>query len=194
MQAPPPSAQELQGLVPLIAAIGFGIQQFLQVIADPIVSATISVIKDRRGVQQPGGTTSLPGGISDVDAKKALLGATSLVIGLMIASAADGIRILAAAGFRGLPGWDLFITALTISAGTEGVNSVVKLVQYVKDAVKAKTPPSVVENSPVPQSPSGFAEAGGFASDPDNPPPVDVDAAEQSADIQSRAKEEDYAA
>lgn len=185
---------KIEELLPIIAALGFGIQQFLQVIADPLVSAAISAIKNRSAVTQPGGTPSLPFGISDVDAKKAALGLLSLILGLAIAGSAESIRILKAVGLLGLPGWDLFITALTISAGTEGANSVVKLVQYVKDALKKQTPPSVRENSPVPQAPTSLAEAGKFTADPNNPGLVDVDATEQAADIQSRAKEVDYAA
>lgn len=185
---------KLEDLLPVIAALGFGIQQFLQVVADPVVSAMISFIKNRPTAIQPGGTSSLPGGISDVDAKKAVLGILSLILGLAVAYSADGIRILRAVGQPGLPGWDLFITALTVSAGTESANSVVKLVQYVKDAVKARTLPSVAQNSPVPQSPTGPAEAGRFTADPNNPGLVDVDATEQAADIQARAKEVDYAA
>jgi len=141
-------------LVPAIAAIGFGIQQFLQVLADPLASLVITFLKSRFGSGQPDGTSLLPAGISDVDAKKALLGVTSIVLGFLIASSAPEIRVLKVAGLTTLPGgWDLFITALTISAGSEGVNSVVKLLQYVKDAVKTKAPPSVAQNSPVPQSP-----------------------------------------
>ncbi len=61
----------------------------------------------------------------------------------------------------------MFITALTISAVTESANSVLKLVQYFKDAVKAKTQPSVAENSPVPQSPSRDVSSGEEADLPD---------------------------
>lgn len=140
-------------LVPVVAAIGFGIQQFLQVVVDPVVSVIITVWKNsKHGVQQADGTRSLPNGITDVDAKKALLGLTSFGLGLIIASTGK-IQVLAAYQIT-LPGWDTFITALTISAGTEGLNSAVKLVQYVKDAVKARTPPSVSLNSPAPQSPN----------------------------------------
>lgn len=190
-QSAPLSAE---ALVPVIAAVGFGIQQLLQVIVDPVVSAAISFIKHSSTAPQPGGTPSLPGGITDVDAKKAALGFTSLILGLAITNSVGSIRVLAAAGLTEVPGWDTFITALTISAGTEGVNSVVKLVQYVKDAVKAKTPPSVAQNSPAPQSPAAPAEAGKFTTDPNNPTLVDIDATEQAADIQSRGKEMDYAA
>ena len=180
-------------LVAAIAAIGFGIQQFLQVVADPLASLAITLLKNKSGTTQPDGSRLLPGGISDVDAKKALLGITSLILGLLIAGSAQDIRVLKVAGLT-LPGWDLFITALTISAGTEGVNSVVKLLQYVKDAMKTKAPPSVAQNSPVPQAPA--APLVPVAPTPDSNPlaALDVDSAEHSLDLQARVKEEDYAA
>lgn len=150
----------LELLVPIISAIGFGIQQFLQIIVDPVASLIISRIRHRSGETLPDGTKILPGGISDVDAKKAILGGTSFLLGIWITSSSEEIRILRALNITTLPAWDVFITALTISAGTEGANSVLKLVQYFKDAVKAKTPPSVAENSPVPQSPSRDLSSG----------------------------------
>src|ERR1044072_922987 len=123
---------EAQLLVPIISAVGFGIQQFLQVIGDPLVSIIITAAKSSFGEPQPDGTRLLPWGISDVDAKKAMLGATSIFIGILIATSAPQIRVLEAAGLTTVPWWDWFITALTISAGTEGANSVLKLVQYLK--------------------------------------------------------------
>ena len=170
---------ELQELVPVISATGFAVQQLLQVIGDPLSSIAISSIKFRRGVEQPDGTRMLPMGISDVDAKKILLGAMSLAIGGAIAYSLDSVRILNTLGLT--TRWDGFITALTISAGTEGANSVIKLMQYVKDAVKTKTPPSVSQNSPVPQSPSDLVSE-----------LSDASASDEFIDIQSRMKEEGY--
>lgn len=158
---------EAQLLVLAISAMGFGIQQLLQVIGDPVVSILIAAVKRNAGEAQSDGTRLLPWGISDVDAKKAMLGSVSILIGLLISASAPQVRVLAAAGLTTIPLWDWLITALTISAGTEGANSVLKLVQYLKDAVKTKTPPSVAQNSPVPQSPSetlnddGDVSAGG---------------------------------
>ena len=87
----------------------------------------------------------------------------------------------------------MFITALTISAGTEGINSGVKLVQYLKDAVKKKTPASVEQQSPVPQAPA-VPLSPEVVADLNNPNLVDIDTNEKSLDVKSRAKEEDYAA
>jgi hypothetical protein len=178
-------------LIPAIAAMGFGIQQFLQVVADPVASLVITFLKNQFGTTQADGSRLLPGGISDVDAKKVLLGITSLILGLLIAFPAKEVRVLQVAGLD-LPGWDLFITALTISAGTEGVNSVMKLLQYVKDAVKTKAPPSVAQNSPVPQAPAAPLPPVTLMPDANTLAALDVDSAEHLLDVQSRVKEEDY--
>jgi hypothetical protein len=155
-------ALEAQLLVPVVAALGFGIQQFSQVIVDPAASISISLAKKSPtfGEVNPDGTKSLKGGVSDVDAKKILLGLGSVGCGLIVALNATSIRVLAAAGLTNLPILDVFITALTIGAGTEGANSIIKLAQYVKDAVKTKTAPSVAQSSPVPQFPAGRVPAG----------------------------------
>jgi len=140
-------------LIPIVAALSFGIQQFTQVIVDPIASVVISIVKYSKygGEQRADGTRGLRFGITDVDAKKTILGLSSFIIGLMIAST-DMVRILKTSGVEGYEAWDVFITALTISAGTEGLNTVVKLAQYLKDVVKARTPPSVAQNSPAPRA------------------------------------------
>lgn len=168
---------ELQTLVPVISATGFAVQQLLQVIGDPLSSIVIASVKDSKyGELAPDGTKMLPKGISDVDGKKILLGAMSVTLGGAIALSLDSVRILQAIGLTSR--WDWFITGLTISAGTEGANSVMKLMQYVKDAVKTKTPPSVSQQSPVPQAPAELV--------------TDLVASDESIDIQSRMKEEGY--
>lgn len=176
--------------MPAIAAIGFGAQQFLQVIADPVTSTFISSLKSKSPESRPDSTALLPWGISDVDAKKAILGGISFVLGLLIASSITRVRVLKAANLD-LPGggWDLFITALTISAGNEGINSVVKLVQYIKDAVKTRTPPSVAQNSPVPQAPAQPLLQDGLFAESNNAAPAGIDASEKLLDVQARAKE-----
>jgi len=173
---------DLQTLVPVISATGFAVQQLLQVIGDPLSSVAITSLKNsKRGEVAPDGTRMLPKGISDVDAKKVLLGAISITMGCAIALSLDGVRVLQAVNVASK--WDWFITGLTISAGTEGANSVTKLLQYVKDAVKTKTPPSVSQNSPVPQSPAELVTdtdlRAGIVSD-------------ESIDIEARMKEEGY--
>jgi hypothetical protein len=149
------AVKSIQELLPVISALSFGIQQFLQVVADPVASALITLGKDKLGSNLPDGSRILPGHITDVDAKKVLLGFTSILIGLLVTTAPgdDSLNIFKSIGFS-VGNWDILLSALTISAGSEGVNSIVKLVQYVKDAVKEKTPSSVAQNSPAPQTPS----------------------------------------
>lgn len=174
----------MEQLLPLISAIGFGIQQFLQVLVDPLASIIIVSLKNKSGNTLPDGAKLLPGGVSDVDAKKVILGSVSIILGMLIASSIPTIRILAAAGLTTAPGWDWFITSLTISAGTEGANSVLKIIQYLKDAIKTKTPPSVAQNSPVPQSPAETINADGDGGDaqlvtPNSGDDVDVEIEEK---------------
>ncbi len=93
----------LEFLVPVISAMGFGIQQFLQIIVDPIASLIISRIRHRAGETLPDGTKILPGGISDVEAKKAILGGTSFLLGIWITTSSEEIRILRALNITTLP-------------------------------------------------------------------------------------------
>ena len=89
-------------------------------------------------------------------------------------------------------GLDLFITALIISAGTEGANSGVKLLQYLKDALKKKTPASVEQQSPVPQAPSKPVSSGELFAESSSYDQVDSNTAERTLALQSRVKEQDY--
>lgn len=104
-------------IVPIFAA-GFAIQQFLEIL-DPIV---VRLIGERD--------------------KKLILGIISLVAGLLIAFG-TGLRVLAplciysdiqeGSYFDLL---DALITAFIISAGTEGINSVMKFLGYAKESKK----------------------------------------------------------
>ena len=67
------------------------------------------------------------------DNKKLVVGIISLIFGLSMSFGA-GMRALAPLGFAGGDFWDAFITALIISAGTEGINSIMKYLGYSKDA------------------------------------------------------------
>lgn len=104
-------------IVPIFAA-GFAIQQFLEIL-DPIV---VRLIGERD--------------------KKLILGIISLIAGLLIAFG-TGLRVLAplciytdiqeGSYFDLL---DALITAFIISAGTEGINSVMKFLGYAKESKK----------------------------------------------------------
>lgn len=71
------------------------------------------------------------------DYKKIVLGLLSLVGGLALAFGA-GLRVLIHMGFTGGDFWDALVTALIISAGTEGINTIMKYFGYVKQKEQAE--------------------------------------------------------
>lgn len=113
----------IAALAPAFAA-GFAVQRLIEII-DPLVPLRISANK-----------------------KKAFLGLVSLGLGLLLAWGL-GLRVLATLGtvpsenpnLLGslLQGLDYFVTALIISAGTEGLNSILKLLEYQKEQRKAES-------------------------------------------------------
>lgn len=76
--------------------------------------------------------------------KKIVVEIISLIFGLILAFGA-GLRVLAPLGFAGGDVWDAIITALIISAGTEGINSIMKFLGYAKDVKKEEL--QVMKNS-----------------------------------------------
>ena len=102
-------------------AVGFGIQRLAE-ISDPIF--------DR-----------LAGGTTD-DAKKTskrmLIAVVSLLVGLATAYWA-GIRVLAPLGAKTTDLIDIAVTALVVSGGTEGFNSIMKFLTYKKEEQKEET-------------------------------------------------------
>src|SRR5690242_9796129 len=97
-------------LAPVFAA-GFAIQQFLEI---------------------PGTLIDIYGGTKFQQYKKAILGIIGGVIGFILAGYIDDLRVLKilvatmnnATGIQAA--LDIFVTGLIISAGTEGVNSILK--------------------------------------------------------------------
>ena len=124
-----------------------------------MVSIIITYIKNRQPAGADGAKV-LPGGISDVDAKKAMLGLMALFVGWLFVRNSPTLLILNSFSITNMPRLDVFVSALTIGAGTEGANSVLKLVQYAKEAMKTKTLPSTAQNSPVVQQPDHWLEEG----------------------------------
>ena len=100
----------VEGLGPAFAA-GFAVQQLLEIL-DPVVEK----IK--------------------VD-KKLLLGLISLVIGFGLAFGAR-LSVLQAFGVSNAGFWDIIVTGLIISGGTEGFNSIMKFLGYSKGSAKQK--------------------------------------------------------
>ena len=88
-------------------AAGFAIQQFLE-----FVSPLANRYKQR---------------------KKLVMGSCSLVIGMVLSFGA-GLRVLEPLGVVEAGIFDPLVTGLIISAGTEGVNSVMKFLCFAKEA------------------------------------------------------------
>lgn len=100
-------------LAPAFAA-GFAVQQLLEIL-DPIIGTWISMPEQ----------------------KKVVLGLISLIVGFVLALG-GGLRVLQPLGFTGPDGYDMLVTGLVISAGTEGLNSIVKFLGYAKDIKSAQ--------------------------------------------------------
>jgi hypothetical protein len=94
-------------------AAGFALQKLLEIF-DPLVDRLVK---------------------GDENAKKMFLGLVSLAAGLILAFGA-GIRVLVHLGYAGMDLWDAVITALIVSAGTEGINSIMKYLGYAKENKK----------------------------------------------------------
>lgn len=95
-------------------AAGFAVQRLIEIL-DPMLDK-IQFIKDN---------------------KKAVLGIVSLLVGLVLAYGA-GLTVLKPLGIANLPPFlDEFTTALIVSSGTDGINSIVKFLGYSKEDKKA---------------------------------------------------------
>ena len=116
----------------VVTIVGFAIQQALQCL-DPFVTAFISASK-RKGAN--------PGSLSDADFKKAAMTILAVLIGVVVVLVAK-IQLLSFVNppLAGTPE-DVIVSALVLSAGTDGFNSLLKYVGYVKDARKAELPKS----------------------------------------------------
>jgi len=101
----------VKALGPAFAA-GFAVQQLLEVL-DPLI---IKII-----------------GKAD---KKLVLGIVAFVFGLGLAFG-TGLRVLQPLGVANAGIWDAIVTGLVISAGTEGINSILKFLGYTKEREKA---------------------------------------------------------
>jgi hypothetical protein len=102
----------VKALGPAFAA-GFAVQQLLEVL-DPLI---IKII-----------------GQAD---KKLVLGIVAFVLGLALAFG-TGLHVLEPLGVANAGIWDTIVTGLVISAGTEGINSILKFLGYSKEKEKAE--------------------------------------------------------
>jgi hypothetical protein len=95
---------------------GFAVQQFLEIL--------MSIL-------------NLDSNASFEKYKKAILSVASLAMGFLLAYCIPSLRVLHAVDSKNaLSGWDLVVTAFVLSAGTEGINSIVKFMKYSKEDKK----------------------------------------------------------
>jgi hypothetical protein len=102
----------IMSLGPAFAA-GFAVQRLLEIL-DPVLDI-LPFIKDN---------------------KKIALGLVSLIFGLILAFGA-GLSVLRPLGVTNAYFLDGIVTALIVSAGTEGFNSIMKFLGYAKEGKKA---------------------------------------------------------
>lgn len=102
----------VMALGPAFAA-GFALQRLLEIL-DPLLDK-IKFVKEN---------------------KKIVLGLISLIIGLILAFGI-GLRVLRPLGVTTADFLDAVTTALIVSAGTEGFNSILKFLGYLKEDRKA---------------------------------------------------------
>jgi hypothetical protein len=104
--------QLVVALGPAFAA-GFAIQRLLEIL-DPILDR-VKLIREY---------------------KKIALAIVSLIVGAILALGV-GLRVLLPLGIADAYSLDIFVTALIISAGSEGFNSIMKFLGYAKEGKKA---------------------------------------------------------
>lgn len=112
----------------IVFLAGFAIQQLLQIL-DPWIIIGINKIKAARA------ENDLPGGMADVDFKKAAIALISFLLGAIAVQLSD-IRLLALINSDYAGAGDFLVSALVLGTGTEAVNTVIKFLGYAKDAKK----------------------------------------------------------
>jgi hypothetical protein len=108
--------QLIVALGPVFVA-GFAVQQFLEILTSVL---------------------NLDSNDSFAKFKKAILGVVSLALGFLLAGFVEKFRILTALKIDTGGTWlDVPLSGLVLSAGTEGVNSILKFFKYSKEDKKA---------------------------------------------------------
>jgi|SRR5579864_2697243 len=100
-------------LVPLFAA-SFAVQQLLEILG------SILDVNTGAGFEKY---------------KKAVMGIVSFIAGLVLAINVPEVRVLKSFGITS--SFDIWVTGLVLSAGTEGANSILKFLKYSKEAKKS---------------------------------------------------------
>jgi hypothetical protein len=99
-----------------VFAAGFAVQQFLEILTSIL---------------------NLDSNASFERYKKAILSVSSLVIAFLLVWFIGSLRVLHPLDPKASDGWDLVVTAFVLSAGTDGINSIVKFMKYSKEDKKA---------------------------------------------------------
>jgi hypothetical protein len=135
----------IAALAPVFAA-GFAVQRLLEVLDPVLFPKESDEVKrandgaDAANDQKNGlaaGTSAAQRVANKAALKKRILGLISLILGIGLVLG-TGIRVLHATGLAGITPFvtdpiDAMVTALVISAGTDGVNSMLKFLAYAKD-------------------------------------------------------------
>ncbi len=160
----------LSTITALVVIVGFAIQQCIQLLDIPISAWIKKTLHAgtiygrptwrrrscarptwrRRSCALPGGAAAapalpgggIPGGLSEADFKKAITSVLSVLLALgVVVLTKNNISVLGQINhaWKGTVG-DWLVTALTLGAGTEGANTFLKYVGYVKDAKKPPEP------------------------------------------------------
>ena len=77
--------------------------------------------------------------------KKWVLSALTLIVSLLLAFGLN-LRVLAALGASVPPVFDAIVTALFITGGTKGINDLLKLIGYHKEAAKSRLTAEQISN------------------------------------------------
>jgi hypothetical protein len=115
----------------LISIAGFAVQRTLELL-DPLFVGVVLVL-------QKLGNGKLPFNITENAMKTWVMALSAFVVSIPLAMATK-TAILGPINPE-WAGWDVFITALAISAGSNGVNSVLKFGEFVKDSRKVEVKP-----------------------------------------------------
>ncbi|HEX6622588.1 MAG TPA: Ig-like domain-containing protein [Pyrinomonadaceae bacterium] len=115
----------------IVSLGGFAIQRAIEII-DPFFVALLFAVKENREKKD------LPFGMSEKDVKTWLAASIGFLIGLALTFSTD--MRLPEVGFE-WGDWDKIILALALSAGANGLNSMLKFGEHVKEARKAEVRP-----------------------------------------------------
>jgi hypothetical protein len=116
---------------------------------DKLITALAPVFAAGLGIQQLGEILSPLFDKISPDNKKVILGIVSLILGLVLAFAAQ-LHVLQPLGVAQAPGLallDPLVTGFIISGGTEGINSILKFLKYTKEDKKNEAAAKMPENA-----------------------------------------------